>query len=39
MAIHIGHEPSGCKGLITAGFFFIIMEIIILGIFAWLYKE
>nr|WP_262711769.1 chromate efflux transporter [Flavobacterium pectinovorum] len=39
MAIHIGHEKSGWKGLIVAGFCFIFPAVIITGIFAWLYKE
>lgn len=39
MAIHIGHEKAGWKGLIVAGFCFIFPAVIITGIFAWLYKE
>jgi chromate transporter len=39
MAIHIGHEKAGWKGLIVAGFCFIFPAVIITGVFAWLYKE
>lgn len=39
MAIHIGHEKGGWKGLIIAGFCFIFPAVIITGLFAWLYKE
>lgn len=39
MAIHIGHEKGGWKGLITAGICFIFPAVIITGFFAWLYKE
>lgn len=39
MAIHIGHEKSGWKGLIVAGFCFILPAVFITGIFAWLYKQ
>ena len=39
MAIHIGHEKAGCKGLIIAGFCFIFPAVIITGFFAWLYKK
>jgi chromate transporter len=39
MAIHIGHEKAGWKGLIVAGLCFILPAIIITGIFAVLYKE
>jgi chromate transporter len=38
MAIHIGHERAGWKGLIVAGFCFIVPAVLITGIFAWLYK-
>jgi chromate transporter len=38
MAIHIGHERAGVKGLLVAGFCFIIPAVIITGFFAWLYK-
>ncbi len=38
MAIHIGHERAGLKGLFVAGFCFIIPAVIITGFFAWLYK-
>ncbi len=39
MAIHIGHERAGWKGLIVAGLCFIIPAVIITGIFAVLYKN
>jgi len=39
MAIHIGHERAGWKGLIIAGLCFILPAVFITGIFAWLYKE
>src|SRR3989337_2864890 len=39
MAIHIGHERAGWKGLIVAGLFFILPAVIITGIFAILYKD
>ena len=39
MAIHIGHEKGGWKGLIIAGLCFILPAVFITGIFAALYKE
>jgi chromate transporter len=39
MAIHIGHEKGGWKGLIIAGLCFILPAVFITGIFAWLYKQ
>ncbi|MBA0885349.1 chromate efflux transporter [Flavobacterium undicola] len=39
MAIHIGHERAGVKGLIVAGLCFILPAVILTGFFAWLYKE
>jgi chromate transporter len=39
MAIHIGHERAGLKGLFVAGFCFIIPALIITGFLAWLYKQ
>lgn len=39
MAIHIGHEKAGWKGLIVAGFCFIFPAVIITLLFAWSYKE
>lgn len=39
MAIHIGREKAGWKGLITAGVCFILPAVFITGIFAWLYKR
>lgn len=38
MAIHIGHERGGLKGLLLAGLCFIVPAVIITGFFAWLYK-
>jgi chromate transporter len=38
MAIHIGQERAGWKGLIIAGLCFILPAVLITGIFAWLYK-
>lgn len=39
MAIHIGHEKGGWKGLIIAGMCFILPAVFITGIFAWFYKQ
>lgn len=39
MAIHIGHEKGGWKGLIIAGLCFILPAVFITGIFAHLYKQ
>lgn len=39
MAIHIGHEKAGWRGLLVAGLCFILPAVIITGIFAWLYKQ
>jgi chromate transporter len=39
MAIHIGREKAGWKGLIVAGLCFILPAVISTGIFAWLYKQ
>ena len=39
MALHIGHERAGWKGLIVAGLCFIVPAVMITGIFAMLYKE
>lgn len=39
MAIHIGREKAGWKGLIVAGCCFIFPAVIITCIFAWLYKK
>lgn len=38
MAIHIGHERGGWKGLLVAGCCFIIPAVLITGVLAWLYK-
>jgi len=39
MAIHIGHERAGWRGMIVAGLCFILPAVLITGIFAWLYKK
>jgi len=39
MAMHIGHERAGWKGLIVAGSCFIFPAFIITLFFAWLYKQ
>jgi chromate transporter len=39
MAIHIGHERAGWKGLIVAGLCFILPAVFITGFFAWGYKN
>ena len=39
MAIHIGFEKGGYKGLLVAGLCFILPAVFITGIFAWLYKD
>lgn len=39
MAIHVGKERAGWKGLIVAGLCFILPAVFITGIFAWLYKK
>jgi chromate transporter len=39
MAIHIGYEKGGWKGLIVAGLCFIVPAVLITGVFAWLYKQ
>jgi chromate transporter len=39
MAIHIGHEKGGWKGLMIAGLCFILPAVFITGIFSYLYKE
>ncbi|HKZ68389.1 MAG TPA: chromate efflux transporter [Chitinophagaceae bacterium] len=39
MAIHIGQERAGWKGLIVAGLCFILPAVFITGVFAWLYKR
>ena len=38
MAIHIGYEKANWKGLLTAGFCFILPAVLITGIFAHLYS-
>ncbi|ASU35889.1 chromate efflux transporter [Mucilaginibacter xinganensis] len=39
MAIHIGHERGGWRGLIVAGLCFIMPAVLITGCLAWLYKS
>lgn len=39
MAIHVGHEKGGWKGLIVAGLCFIMPAVLITGTLAWLYKN
>lgn len=39
MAIHIGHERGGWKGLLVTGCCFIIPAVVITGVIAWLYKN
>ncbi len=39
MAIHIGYDKGGWKGLIVAGLGFILPAVFITGIFAWLYRQ
>ncbi|GAA4147448.1 chromate efflux transporter [Sphingobacterium kyonggiense] len=39
MAIHIGYDKGGWKGLIAAGLCFILPAVFITGVFAWLYKR
>lgn len=39
MAIHIGYDKGGWKGLIVAGLCFILPAVLITGVFAYLYKK
>ncbi|HEY4327642.1 MAG TPA: chromate efflux transporter [Mucilaginibacter sp.] len=39
MAIQVGHERGGWKGLLIAGFCFIMPAVLITGCLAWLYKS
>ena len=39
MAIHIGHERGGWKGLLVAGCCFILPAVFITGVIAWLYQR
>ncbi len=39
MAIHIGHERAGWKGLLLAGFCFIMPAVLITGVIAALYRK
>ena len=39
MAMHIGHERAGWKGLVVAGLCFILPAVIITAIFAWAYQQ
>jgi len=39
MAIHIGQERAGWKGLLVSGLCFIFPAVLITGFFAWMYKK
>ena len=39
MAMHIGNERAGWRGLVIAGCCFIIPAVIITGVFAWAYRQ
>jgi chromate transporter len=39
MAIHLGYERRGWKGLLVAGCCFILPAVLITGVIAWLYKR
>ncbi|UUC44143.1 chromate efflux transporter [Flavobacterium cerinum] len=39
MAIHIGYDKGGWKGLLTAGLCFILPAVLVTGVFAWLYYK
>ncbi len=39
MTMHCGYERAGWKGLLGAGFFFILPAVVITCIFAWIYKD
>ena len=39
MTMHCGYERAGWKGLLVAGFCFILPAVFITGIFAWLYQK
>ena len=39
MAIHIGHERGGWKGLLVAGCCFVVPAVLITGVIAWLYQR
>lgn len=39
MAIHIGRERAGVRGLVVAGVCFILPAVLITALFAWLYKQ
>ena len=39
MAIHIGYDKGGWKGLIVAGLCFILPAVFITGLFAWMYQK
>jgi len=38
LAIHLGKERAGWRGLLTAGAFFILPAVVITGFISWLYK-
>lgn len=39
MAIHIGYDKGGWKGLLVAGLCFILPAVLITGVLAWLYQK
>lgn len=39
MAIHIGYDKGGWKGLLVAGLCFMLPAVLITGVFAWLYRQ
>ena len=39
MAIHIGQETAGWRGLLVAGMCFIFPAVLLTGFFAWIYKK
>ncbi|MBB4807144.1 chromate transporter [Chryseobacterium defluvii] len=39
MAIHIGYDKGGWKGLLIAGLCFILPAVLVTGVFAWLYQQ
>lgn len=39
LAIHVGHERGGWRGLVVAGLCFVLPAVFITGTFAWLYKD
>jgi chromate transporter len=39
LAIHLGHQRAGWRGLVTAGVCFIAPAVLIVGLLAWLYER